>query len=208
MNSLMALYMQTFPNKMKQKEELIVLFKHNFEAVFRLLTCMDLYMFSIRMSRLLRQVEFPVSKRAVDLVDKINRLAETYIATDMNHLINETEAYSKKILKEDWPILSIIKKCFSEYNDGEIYMQKNNSLGEVVDVYVYDNEMKYSIAKYDTFPEFIKSAKYLDKTSKRVIDIPEITERRRANREEYEQEKLDNLSMVSYISLRHRQKLL
>jgi hypothetical protein len=201
-SALLNLYTQLYNSKNKQREELIVLLKNNYDAVFKLLTCMDVYMFSMRMARILRQVTFPVSKRAIDLIDKINRLSEGYIATEMNHLISD-ETYAKKILAEDWPIVTIMKKCFSEYNDGQVF----KDAGIITDVYCYNNEMKYSVCKHEKFPPILKYAKYYDE--KGVLqDIPKIAENRAAAREEYEREKLQNLTMVNYIARRHQEKLL
>ncbi len=200
-NTLLNLYTQMFPNKLKQREELIVLFKNNFEAVFRLLTCIDIYMFTIRLTRILAQAEFPVYKKTIELVEKINRLAEGFIATDMNHLIND-DAYAEKIIADDWPLLTIIKKCFPEYIDGHAL----KATGIITDTYVYANEMKYSVTKYETFPDILKYVKYVDDKGK-LIEIKDVAEQRKKNRDEYEREKLHNLEMVNYIAMRHTQKM-
>lgn len=202
MNVLLNLYTQMFPNKLRQREELIVLFKNNFDAVFKLLTCIDLYMFSIRLSRIMRQMTMPINAKAIALVDKINRLAEGYIATDMNYLINETQTYAPQILENDWPIFTIIKKCFGEYVDGK----KFTNMGIITDTYIYNNPIKYSLAKWEKFPEIIKTVKYYDK-SKKIVEIPIIKDKRKQNRTEYERQKLRNLEMVNYIAKRHTQKL-
>jgi len=202
-NSLLSLYLQMFPNKRRQKEELVVLFKNYFDAVFKLLTCIDLYMFTIRLSRLLHQIDAPIFKKAVSLVDKMNRLAEGYIATDMNHLMNESKSYAQKIMDAEYPILTILKKCFSEYIDGKAF----KNLGIITDVYVYNNKMKYSVAKYEKFPDILKHVKYYDtKNKNKIVTIPKVSEKRKAKRMEYEKQKHHNLEMVAYISMRHAQK--
>lgn len=202
--TLTSLYTQLFPNKLKQKEELIVIFKNHFDAAFRLLTCLDIYMFSIRLSRMLRQASFTPGKKCLELIDKINKLAEGFLATDMNHLINDSASYSKKVLDDDWPLLTIIKKCFGEYIDGTAY----KNIGTIVDVYCYNNELKYSVCKYDLFPDILKYVKHYDEKNKaKLIEIKHITDRRKQNRNERERENLHNLEMVNYIALRHTQKL-
>jgi len=201
-NALLNIYLQMFPNKLRQKEELIVLFKNYFEAVFKLLTCIDLYMFTIRLSRLLHQIDPPISQKVLNLVDKINTLTEGYIATDMNHLIYNSQEYAQKIIDGEYPILTIIKKSFSEYNDGYKYA----SMGTITDVYVYNNEMKYSLAKYETFPDILKYVKYYDKKTNKLVSIPQVVEMRKTTRLEYEKQKAHNLEMVMYIAMRHTQK--
>ena len=205
-NMLLNLYIQLFPNKIKQKEELVVLFKNHFDAVFKLLTCIDIYMFSIRLMRMLNQSKFPINKKSIDLVEKINRLAESFIATEMNYLINDN-TYAKKILADDYPLLTIMKKCFPEYLDGHVYHTGKHQIGTITDIYIANNELKYSINKYDTFPEVMKYIKYTDPTTGKLIENKDITKKRKDNREEYEQSKLHNLEMVNYIAMRHSQKL-
>lgn len=191
-----------FPNKMRQQEELIVLFKNNFDAVFRLLTCIDLYMFTIRLSRFLRQSDILNIQKNVMLIESINRMAEKFITVDMNHLINDPDGYGNKIMNEEWPILSIIKKIFYEYLDGNIY---GNNLGVITDVYIYNNEMKYSLSHYDRFPDWMKYAKYNDNGN--LININEVETARKRIRNEHEQITRNNLEMVNYIAKRHIQKL-
>ena len=201
LETLLNLYIQLFPTKKKQREELVVLFKNHFNAVFRLLTCIDLYMFSSRLSKAIQLMNIPYYKKTLELVNRINQLSEVYITTDMNHLLNDPIMYGNKILENDYPICEIIKKCFSEYNDGKIY--KTPSV--ITDVYIYNNPMKYSISKYSTFPDILKYVKYYD-DKKNIIDVPKVADVRKLTRTEYEKQKLYNLEMVSYIAMRHTQK--
>jgi hypothetical protein len=196
--SLLNLYILLFPNKNRQRDELTVLFKKHFDAVFKLLTCIDLYMFTIRLTRLLSNLNIDVSAKALTLVDKINRLAEEYIATDMNHLINESDAYSQKIVDSPFPIETIISKCFPEYIDGAKY----KSIGVITDVYVFDNPLQYSVDRYKNFPNIFKYVKYYDKNG--IVEIKKVTEKRKTNRDEYETQKLRNLDVVSFIATTQR----
>ena len=195
--TLLNLYIQMFPGKIKQKDELIVLFKNHYDAVFKLLTCTDLYMFTTRLGRLLRQNN--LSAKAIDLVDKINKQSEHFIASEMNKLISDF-TYAKQVEEMEFPILTIIKKCFVNYNDN---IQKGET---VTDIYCFRNEMKYSLDKYENFPPIIKYAKYID-DSGATHDIKFVNERRRQARIEHEKIKTNNLEMVNYIALRHTQKL-
>jgi hypothetical protein len=88
----------------------------------------------------------------------------------MNNLIAEPDKYAKKINSSEYPLLTIIRKCFGEYNDGAIY----KNIGVITDMYCYNNEMKYSFDTHDTFPDIFKYAKYYDKNGE-TIEIKEIT---------------------------------
>lgn len=196
-NNLLYLYIQMFPNKAKQKEELLVLFKNQFEAVFKLLTCIDLYMFTIRLARLFKQgYDGRIGHKAVTLINKLNRLSETYISIEMNQLISDVN-YSKKILEDKWPMQIIIEKCFPEF--------KSNDNTNVNDVYHLNNEVKYSLCKYELFPEIIKTAKYYE--GDKSVEIEKVREMRENTRADYEREKINNLEMVNYIAMRHSRKL-
>jgi len=198
--SLLNLYLQMFPNKIRQREELQVVFKNHFSAVFRLLTCIDLYMFTIRLLRMFDSMTKQPYNKCISLIDKLNRMAESYIATEMNHLLNDTENYSEVILKREYPILTIIKKCFDSYNLG----QDGKKNGIITDIYAIDNKLNFSITKYDEYPEIFKHVKY--KSGKKLITVDKISKRRKAAAYEYEKQKLHNIEMVEYIAMRHTQK--
>lgn len=200
-SNLYNLYIQLFPKKIKQKDELFILFKNYFTSVFKLLTCIDLYMFSTRLSRLIAQMNKHIPKKTVSLVDKMFKLSERFITTEMNLLLGNPTEQSLKIASMEYPMLTIIKQCFADYKDGQIY----KPIGIITDVYCYHNEMKFSIAKYETFPDILKYIRYADDNGK-LVDMTEVAERRKANRTEYEQEKLHNLEMVHYIAARHTAK--
>lgn len=196
--SLLNIYIQMFPGKIKQKDELIVLFKNHYDVVFKLLTCIDLYMFTVRLNRQLKQQN--MGSKAMELVDKINKLSEHYIASEMNKLVSDFD-YAEEIEKMEFPIATIIKKCFAEYVDNV------DSKDIITDVYCFNNEMKYSLDKYDNFPTIIKQVKCLDDDGKEH-DIKYLSDMRRQVRLEYERIKTHNLEMVNYIALRHSQKML
>lgn len=205
-NMLINLYTQLFPNKIKQKEELQVLFKNHYEAAFRLLTCIDVYMFTIRLSRMLQQTKYPVVKKCIELTDKMNRLAETYITTEMNSLLADN-SYANKILSEDYPILTIINKCFFEFLDGNFWIKKNKTLGTITDIYDVNSPIEYSLSKYDKFPDWLKYVKYEDKKAGKLVNDSSVEEVRKDTRISYEDNKTKNLEMVNYIAMRHVQKL-
>lgn len=196
LTSLMNLYLQLFPGKLKQKDELMVLFKNNYTAVFKLMTCIDLYMFSARLSSILHNVKYHVSKKAIDLVEKINRLSEAYIATDMNHMLND-KSYANTILANEWPIATIIKKCFPEYINGNTYKK----LGTVIDSYAINNRLEKSLSKYDLYPEVVQTSKYIDDDGK-VVEITAVAEKRKFFATEHEKNKNHSLEHVKFIAMK------
>ena len=192
--NLLNWYLQLYPNKLKQKEELTVTFKTKFAAVFKLLTCVDLFMFTARLSALMQQQEAPVGKRQLELVEKINRLSEGYIATEMNQLVKD-ESYGDTIMAREYPIATIIKKCFAEYINGSAF----KSVGTVTDCYSLDNELKKSLCKFDLFPDVLKYSRYYDKSGK-PTDVPYINKTRKDTREAFEKRKLHSLEHLKFLA--------
>lgn len=192
--NLLNLYLTLFPNKVRQKEEIMVMFKNNYQAVFKLLTCIDVYMYTIRMGILMNQQTYKIDKKCIELIEKINKLAESYIATEMNNLMSD-ELYAKTVEDNDWPIAVIIKKCFTEFIDGNAYKKK----GVITDCYSLDNELVYSLSKYDLFPEMLKTAKYYDKDGK-LKPIEFFNEKRLLFRSQYEKIRMHSLEHLKFLT--------
>jgi hypothetical protein len=159
-------------------------------------------MFTIRLGRLIRQIKEPAGKKATDLIDKINRMSEVYIATDMNNLLNDPEVQSAKILAAPYPIETIIKKCFLEYVNGAAYKK----IGTVTDCYNINNPMKYSLSRYDTFPECVQTSKYLDDHNT-LVDVKEITKLRSEGRYAYEKSIKENYETMVFLGNQYEESL-
>lgn len=194
--NLLHWYLQLFPNKTKQKEELIVMFKNNFSAAFKLLTCMDLYMFTARLDALLNQQDFPVNKKCFELLSKLNKMSEMYITTEINQLLDD-QAYAKLILANDFPIATIIKKCFPEYILTDT--AKKGKEVTVTDYYKLDNPFAKSISKYELFPDVLKYSKFYGPKGE-VIDIKAINQIKQDTRDTYEKRKLHSLEHLKFLA--------
>lgn len=207
-NNLINMYLQLFSGMNKQREELIVLCKKYFSAVFRLLSCTDIFQFTLRLIRMIEGSKIKASSHVMNLMQKINRMSENYLTSEMNNLIDNPEEYSKKILSEDFPMQKIIRQCFSEYVDGHIFKENNMDIN---DIYVFENDFKYSASQYETFPDVMKYHNYYDQSDKndksKVKKIEEINNFKQSIRSDFEQTKTKNLDMVNYIAMRHVQKL-
>ncbi len=191
--NIMHWYLQLFPNKAKQKEELVVMFKNNFSAAFKLLTCMDLYMFTARLNAMLSQQDFPVNKKCFELLEKLNRMSETYITTEINQLMKD-EGYAKQIIADEYPIAKIMKKCFVDYL-GEPESKKD----VVTDYYILDNPMAKSISKFETFPDVLKFSRFYDAKGN-TQDIHAINSIKQATRDTYEKRKLHSLEHLKFLA--------
>lgn len=190
-DDLLKWYLQLVPTKSKSKDELIILFKNNYSAVFKLLTAGDVVMFISRLLNSINQQKIPFHKKNIQLIEQIYRLAEEFITSGMNQLLDGH-------FIEEFPIKTIINKCFSEYlsvPDSKI----------VTDCYILNNEIKHSLSKYDLFPDAIKYSKYYDENGK-VSNIGEINKIKSETRYSYEKRKQQNFDYVKYLSAKYMER--
>lgn len=152
-NLLVNLYLQLFPEKSVNKDEIRIVFKKYFSAVHKLMTAVDLYMFSQRVMRFLGSMKYTVSRKAIDLIDKINRTVETFIASEMNNLLADPSDYAERVEAMSFPNETVIRTCFSEFTN-------TRSVKLVTDCYSLDNQLKYVSARHELMPDGLKSAMY------------------------------------------------
>jgi ribosomal protein S17E len=195
MNGLLNLYIILFPGKAKQKDELQILFRKHFSAVFKLLTCIDLYMFSIRLLKLMDQMT--VYKRAKELVEDLNKLAEKYITSEINFLLDEPIKYEAKILEDNYPMENIVNKCFGEFKE-EKHLK---TVKEVSDCYCLDMELKYETN--GNLPDGLNNIKY--KLNGKLIEEKEISAKRQAAAKARVQIAKENYDIISIVGKKYKE---
>ena len=191
---LLYLYMNYTSDNINKKNELRVLFTNKFEAVFKLLTTIDLYSITSKMikSFKIKDKKIPIpDKYCLNLLTKLNKYANQFITVEMNKLINDPK-YEQVILEMENPIFTIIKLCFYEFD------VNNSKIGNIIDIYNVNNDMKYSINKLSDFPPHIKE---LNSATQQYDLKNDITARKK-----FEKEKLNGLKIVDYISKRQKTK--
>jgi hypothetical protein len=181
--NLLNLYLQLFPAKVQKKQELLLLLKDHYDAVFKLLTCIDLYMFSYRLIALLSQ-NTKINKNSLALLEQIFKMSESFITEEMNHLASDSK-YAQKILDDPFPMEQIIKKCFVNCleNKKHTYM--------LTDYYCIDNKLEHSLDLYETFPSYIKY---------KFIPNEVLDNKRKEIRMYYEKNKQQQLETVKFLA--------
>jgi hypothetical protein len=149
---LLNLYITVFPQKERVREELLVLFKKHFDAVFKLLSQLDIYMFSLRLLKLFEHIKSPMGKKMIALIDSIYKMSERSVTYDMNQLLDD-QRYSEKIMAEPSRYQMIIEKNFSEF----IFAADDREIGEYYNI---KNEFRFSTSQYSTFPRGIRTDEY------------------------------------------------
>ena len=198
---LLNLYMQVFPNKEKRRDEYAIVFRNHFQAVFKLLTAMDLYMFTVRLSRQLQGSGMKIYKPSIDLLIKINKLAEGFITEEMGYLVQDPAIHEKKVLEGEWPLFTILKKCFPEYLHGAAF----DEVRYINDVYMLDHPIKYDLREFKDLPPYMKEYQVI-KNGKVIEGAKAFRVFHQKLSMDLEKQRRDNLDMVSYIAMRYQEK--
>jgi hypothetical protein len=198
-NRLVKLYIHYTSDSESRTDELRIIFKNKFEAVFKLLTSIDIYGAThklLHMFKLNDPTIIKPHKSCIELLQKINNYAQKYFTVEMNKLINDND-YEKIILEMEWPIQTIIKNCFYEF------FATNVKIHNIIDVYNINNPMKYSLNSLEMYPPVLKSPKYIENgVEKNQPFVKKFIEGRKI----YEKQNIEGLKVVNFIAVRQKQK--
>ena len=187
---LLKLYMSYAPDSVANADMIATVIKSKFEAAFKLLTSADIYGFTKKLLTLFSVSDKDIlkpHKLCIDLLEKINNQAGQFIFTEMNKLIYETR-YENIVAEMDWPLYTIIKNCFSDFN------AENNEIGNIIEAFNINNELTYSLTKLSKFPKYIADTKSLNKASAETVNIAI------KDREKFEKHKAENMKIVNKIA--------
>jgi hypothetical protein len=196
---LLKIYIHYTTDSMSHIDELRILFKNKFEAVFKLLTATDLFGFTQKLIMVFSSADTSIlkpHKNCIELLKKINNYAQQFLIVEMNKLISNKD-YEQTVLSMEWPIYTIIKNCFYDH------LIINNPIQNIIDVYNINNPLIYSLNKLDKFPLIIKDPKYIK--NKKEISTNNI-KYHTSHRKSFEKEKNKGMSMINYIANRQKHK--
>lgn len=183
------------------KDELTIIFRNKFEAVFKLLTVIDIFGFTKKLLHVFTLNDKTIvtpHKMHIELVKKINSYAESYLTTEMNKLIS-TKSYESVVIDMEWPIYTIIKKCFYEFLASIV------DIGDITEVFNINNKLTFSLSKLEKFPSTILSKKGIV-YDKKVTTKTNEQYMLQNERYKYEKNKEDGMKIVNYIATRQREK--
>lgn len=168
---VIARYFPKLHNKFAKEIEDRVLTK--FDLVFKILTGIDAIKIANNLMQIF-QVDSNFTNSEIEYDRRIPTLCAEISEFAQNQMIkNMTELISKEINSVDdieWPNLAIIKQFFAHHNVD--LNQIKNKDENILDIFVYDNKLKYNINNHDQWGPLVSSDKKIELMKKLNIDIP------------------------------------
>lgn len=200
-DKMVGLCISLIPDYADKEEDLHTLFKNNFDAAFKLLSVADILGFTQKLLIYFTKEE-KLCLESLNILKKINKLADSYLSFELNNLLHDPH-YVKTILNMEKPMYAIMKEVFHDYTV-QFYPKKIN--GNIVDMYVFNNDIKYSLNQYESYPEYLTKPCPSLKQDKRYDEIASQIKNRVSILEKFDKKQLLNLKMINYIANRHREK--
>lgn len=202
---LVRTYIKTVPSAADQEQELKLLFTKNFDAMYKLMSVIDLYSFLTKLHMLFsldrKDVVSPHSN-CTYMMQKMIDICSLYLISDVSKLV-ENKSYIEVIEARRSPLLEIMLKIFSDNILDEKQVDESITL---IDVYVYKRPLTYSASSLGNMPEVFKTQKY--EKDGEIVHISSVGHNIRTKmREEYENKVSRDMDVVDLIGRRHKEKL-
>lgn len=171
--------------------------KTHFDIYFRILSILDLYMIMLRLLDFLQLKNNDIVepyKGCIQLVKKIFSECDLYLSQTLKNLLDIQISATEPEQTFEYPIHEIIKKIFSHkiFND-------NEDINNIVDIYNYNNNITYSLNRYEQLPDIFE---HLSKNKNNDKFIQNSLKRRI----EFDNQQLANYKTLLYIQKRQREK--
>ena len=193
-DQLIKLY-KSYTNSAINVDELKFVFSTQFEAVFKLLSVMDIYGIVQKTLESFKILKSKVSAKIIKLLKNILNDSKVFLNDFMNKLLFNN-SFSADIKLLDFPLKTIIINNFSEF-----ILSKHDKINcNISDIYNINNKMEYSLNILNKFPKYLTEPK--DKTKANIDKTQWFIN----NRTKYEEIKRKNMNTINYIANRQYSK--
>ncbi len=192
---LIKIFIEISPRYQNKIEELKVVFKNNFDLVFSIMSCLDIFMFTTRLLNHIQNLEFKTGTKCIALLKRLINISEMHIKTEISELIDNINYKNSK--NDIHPMIQIIDKCFEEFESKE---QKKLKC-----IFSLENELVNNIDTYDSLPNIYKEYKIQDENNK-ITENKTLEETFKKKYNLLQKEKLRHMEMLYYIASRHKLK--
>ncbi len=148
---LLQLIYNHFPKIAKMYEDnLEILLDTKFPLMFKILTAIDPYILMTNITTMLNvdkvftSGDIKISPDFIELLEQITNMAEKLIKDNIGRAIDSNVEYDDI----EWPNLTIFRKCFKQFKITDI---AGIDAGKIVDIFNYNNDMKYDIEDYESW---------------------------------------------------------
>lgn len=205
---LVKTYIRAVPSASDKEPELKILFTKNFDIMYNIMSVLDLFVFLTKLNlvfSLNRPDVVSPHTNCIFLVQKIIELCTVYLVSDVSKLIDD-RMYADDLVSRRLPLLEIMLKVFSDslYDDSRAQAVSGYT---IIDVFIYNNPIKYSLTTLDETPEVYKLRKYVDDEGKTVQISSHGIEGVFNQRMKYEKKVVVDMNIIDLISRRHMEKL-
>ena len=128
----------------------------HYGVYFKIFSILDLFMITSRFLdffKFKKDLLFSPCSGCISLIKNIHNKCDIYLTNAIEELTKENEIIIEKHKGDNWPIFDIINSVFVHRNIKNI---TNLDPNDIVDVYNYNNELKYSLNKSSKFPPAFK----------------------------------------------------
>lgn len=162
-----------FTEKYIQQLEALIIAK--FSILFKIITVVDAISISgnilamINIDELFKKKKIKLDEKIPTILSKINQRAES-LALEL--LQKAVEGHFKSESDFEWPNLTLIELCFSDY------LADSANLGkyEIVDVFNYNNDLKYSVEDYESYGPLLSNDEEIKLLSEYKLSDQNISE--------------------------------
>jgi len=197
---IINLIIKIYPSKENKRDDLFIICKNHFDEVFKIATGLDIYIFVYKLKSFLSTLNFTINKNTIKLVNDIFKKIDEFLSVNINKLLQNKDEIFENFSNMEYPIINILKTVFNKYLDNV----KDTDV--VTDIFILNKKLKYSISKYETFPEFIKTVKY--EKNKKIVFINKPNENRKNLLNENYHINRKNLEMLNFIATRHKDRFI
>ena len=150
---------QYFPNyTTKNKNKLLAAMLTNFDAFFRVITVVDMFVLARNLSSMfeLEAKRMPIPREVVDLTARVAACAEELLLTGLSGIIASAagSGAAGPAPAGEWPLQTLIETVFAPW--ARTGPQPLAGVEGLVDCYRLDNPLDYSAAEYDRFPPMLQ----------------------------------------------------
>jgi hypothetical protein len=200
---LIATFIRMFPDMIAHRKLLEALFVSKYDAMYRLMTSMDVYNFSYKARAMFKSGDKSLpkaSKQHIQLLTLMITETKTMLRTEVNRIMLD-HRHADSVLV-DYPIAILMRKVFAEF-----IVAKPVDV-DLVDIFVANGRKKqlYTLDNVDQFPPHLIHVKGIPTNKDTDNTIKSFNSKNKIVQKNMLRRKVESLKTVALIAKRHKEK--